>query len=467
MELIQGNCAMRNKILVKLFGLLLIITLCGDTWSDDGRYPIMKPDMATYLKWIESYENAPKAFINGKLNEKVSFGNSYSLLSHLKYIPDERDQGWFCNNCLVWAATGVMEIAHSVQTGINDRLSIQYVNSCKAGRYACCGESLLDFAIFYSLEGQTIPWSNTDAYYQDSYSICLNGSSYVSCDSISKKPSYPILYVIPERLAIHNVDHSRAIANIKNVLHQNKGLLFGFFLANDDDWDNFFDFWDDKSEDDIWNPDYSCGHTWVDGEGGSHVALLVGYNDDAINPYWILLNSWGTAKGSRPNALFRMDMNINYGCRFYYPAMGMNFYSHILMTLNIKFCPAEEVLNNDKEKMNTLRTLRNTIIDKTLLGYSLITPYYRHADEIYKILRANKKINMMTANVVEKIVEKATALNSKGASSIDKELVESILEIAKAINLKSSPELSVVIGQVKKEIRRGDIFKQLGITISE
>jgi hypothetical protein len=197
------------------------------------------------------------------------------------------------------------------------------------------------------------------------------------------------------------------------------------------------------------------------------VVLLVGYNDDDINPYWILLNSWGTAKGGRPNALLRMDMNMNYGCQFYYPATGRNFYSHLFMTLNLKFCPAEEVLTNDEEKMDILRKLRNRIMVKTMLGYSLITLYYRHAEEIYKILQANKKISMMTANVIEKIVEKARVLNSKGTLSINKELIVSILEIAKAINSKSSPELTMAIWQVKKEIRRGDIFKQLGIAISE
>ncbi|MBW2618559.1 MAG: hypothetical protein JRC92_06765, partial [Deltaproteobacteria bacterium] len=44
--------------------------------------------------------------------------------------------------------------------------------------------------------------------------------------------------------------------------------------------------------------------------------LCVGYDDtDPNNSYWIILNSWGTGPtGNRPNGLFRLSMNQNYGC---------------------------------------------------------------------------------------------------------------------------------------------------------
>ena len=69
------------------------------------RHPIMRPDRETFQKWIASYENAPLAHINPYLTEG-SLG-SYSVLSHLKYTPSERDQG-YCGNCWAWAGTGCM-----------------------------------------------------------------------------------------------------------------------------------------------------------------------------------------------------------------------------------------------------------------------------------------------------------------------------------------------------------------------
>ena len=68
----------------------------------------------------------------------------------------------------------------------------------------------------------------------------------------------------------------------------------------------------------IWNPDLYCGHSGnacpEANCGGCHAVVIVGYNDDdPNNPYWIVLNSWGSNAG-RPNGFFRMKMNMNYDC---------------------------------------------------------------------------------------------------------------------------------------------------------
>ena len=62
------------------------------------------------------------------------------LLSHMNWIPSDRDQGT-CANCWSWAGTGILEIALHSQLGIRDRLSAQYVNSNYSGGHAvlCVG----------------------------------------------------------------------------------------------------------------------------------------------------------------------------------------------------------------------------------------------------------------------------------------------------------------------------------------
>lgn len=327
---------MKRKILFGIFGFFLLLTSGGSAWSDDERYPIMKPDRATLCKWIESYENAHRAFIDEKLMERIPFEGSVDLRSHLQYTPNERQQGT-CGNCWIWAGTGVMEIALDVQEGIKDRLSVQYVNSCFTTEdgYACCGGWLENVVTIYTGADITIPWSNTNAHFQDASTTCFAGSSIVSCDSIATSPSYPVTSITDTTITTQGVSQSTAVANIKNVLAQNKAIWFGLFLATQSDWDNFYDFWDNDSESDIWNPDFSCGHTWVEGEGGGHAVLVVGYNDDyQENSYWIVLNSWGTASGNRPNGLFRLDMNMNYSCTFY---DSEYYYSFYWQTLDIEF----------------------------------------------------------------------------------------------------------------------------------
>ena len=296
---------------------------------------VMHPDRETLLKWIGDYEKAPKAYMDEAVKASIPLKGSYSLLGHLNYIPSARNQG-SCGNCWVWAGTGIMEVALDVDEGMSDRLSIQYLNSCKTtGSYACCGGNLDAFVDFYTAEGHAIPWSNTNAEFQDAGRKCSSGSSAVSCASIAAAPDYPVLSITDTTITTHGIGQAAAIANIKNVLNQGKAVSFAYYLANSSDWNNFHSFWNSEGEDVVWNPDFSCGHTWVEGEGGGHAVLCVGYNDDdPNNRYWIIVNSWGTASGGRPNAIFRLDMDMNYDCTFHYYEWCRSF---LWQTLDIEY----------------------------------------------------------------------------------------------------------------------------------
>jgi hypothetical protein len=309
-------------------------------------YPIMRLDWETLQEWEDLYNSASRAYRDPEL--VLPSRGSFSLLDHLDYTPSERNQGK-CGNCWVWAGTGIMEVALDVQEGIKDRLSVQYFTSGwhggTAGDWAGCGGNLYWFADWYDCKGFAIPWSNTNAYWQDGNRTCEDGTS-VPFDTISTSPSYPLSYCAAESIETHGVGQVQAIDNIKNVLHQDKAVSFDFALPNTEDWDVFGGFWWYEQESAIWNPDYSYGHTWVDGEGAGHAVLCVGYDDtDPNNSYWIMVNSWGTADGGRPNGIFHVDMNLNYDCAVkqddtYIP----NLYWE---TLDVAFVHSEELRYDD------------------------------------------------------------------------------------------------------------------------
>ena len=339
--------------MVSIMAVMAIVMFASTISADDhkdstqingsdytAQYPIMRPDPETLHGWVELYNSAPQAYIapEVKMMLRQSPRTSFSLLDRIDYDPVERDQGW-CGNCWVWTDTGVLEVALSAQEGIKDRLSVQYFDSCYneglGENWACCGGWASEFTYWYRANGLAIPWSNTNAQWQDGNRTCGNLSSSVPCGNISTSLNYPITNCTTTRIETHGVGKETAIANIKNVLHQNKAIDFGFFLPNSEDWNNFFDFWSYDAENAIWNPDFSSGHTWVNGEGGGHAVLCVGYNDtDPDNSYWIMLNSWGTTEG-RPNGLFYLDMNMSYDC--YFIDDHLDIYSFYWETIDVTF----------------------------------------------------------------------------------------------------------------------------------
>ena len=318
---------MKQHYLLFLVLLLLGCVFIGNSWAeDDSRYPIMRPDHQTWIQWMEDYERAPKAQIDYGLDfmlyraQGLNYATSLDLLDLIDYDPNQRNQGR-CGNCWVWAGTGVMEIAHEVQEGVFDRHSIQYLNSCRTG-FACCGGGLSGFATWYSGEGQALPWSNANASFADGGRRCSDGSSLVTCASIGTMPNFPINSITAVSIETHT-GQSAAIANIKNILNQDKGIYFGFGLPDSSAWGDFFDFWDGvggETEATLWSDtDTYCGQEWNEaaGEAGGHAVLILGYNDDDADPanhYWLALNSWGTAGGLRLNGLFRIPMDMNYDC---------------------------------------------------------------------------------------------------------------------------------------------------------
>ena len=177
------------KSLKRLFlAVLLVFSGSGLIWGQENITPnfetrnasIMRPDLDTLKEWIRRYREAPKAFIDEGIQENLqrleagNIGTSKSLLSHISYIPAERNQG-LCGNCWNWAGTGVLEIAHHVQNGVFERLSTQFLNSCKLDEYACCGGDLEMFADWYRQRGIAIPWSNTNAGFAEGGRDCLFG----------------------------------------------------------------------------------------------------------------------------------------------------------------------------------------------------------------------------------------------------------------------------------------------------
>jgi hypothetical protein len=312
---------------------------CSATSSGSGnacssplpRYPLMHPSKAELdeeeaeYKMMEKY-TAPVRLrsLTADLGPVVT---SKSLLPYISYLPAERNQG-SCGNCWVWASTGALEVEHTVDTGINNRLSIQYFNSKfnngEGQDWACCGGNIGMFTSWYNSDQTPIPWSNTNAGYGDRDRTCgySSGTNYtaVPIGTISTIPHYTLNSISYSAVATNGsgIDQSTAIANIKSAIDNNKALYYGFSYG-DSGWDDFmYTFWRDQDESAIFDPTPHNGEESI----GGHGVLLVGYN--TTDRYWLALNSWGNST-RRPNGLFRVNMDIDYDSYFNYTDEGVTY----------------------------------------------------------------------------------------------------------------------------------------------
>jgi hypothetical protein len=279
----------------------------------ENNHPVMHITSEQKALFNETVLAMPEASIDPLIQKELRLseqGSHFSLLSHLYYIPEEHDQGYI-GNCWVWAGTGCMEIALDVQLGIKDRLSIQYFDSLynngEGEDWAGNGGYAYYLADFYNEHQFIISWSNINAFYQDYNST---DSAAISADEIAVNSGYLLDSVSSSNIDTYDVAENTAVMRIKNILNQNRGVFFAFYLADDEDWKQFYNFWNHQSESDIWNNGFSDGKDWNDEEGGGHAVLCVGYDDsdpDPANHCWIMLNSWGITD-DRPNGLFRVSM---------------------------------------------------------------------------------------------------------------------------------------------------------------
>jgi PKD repeat protein len=358
---------MRNQkswkllLLLLLFGIFVInfaSAECTDgSCSGDSRYAVMHPDWDTYQQWLAEANAMPKwdatNVPNAASSPEPHPAGSYNLLHHINYVTADRNQG-DCGDCWAWAGTGVMEINRHVSTNNNDRISVQWINSRMnngaPNNFACCGGSAGGFSGFYTTFPNAIPWANTNAAFADGGSGCAAGTA-VPWASITTVPNYPITSITPVVVPITGVSQATAIANIKAMIDNNRGVYFEFGMPNDNTWwggpgsGSFGYFWNHDAETVVYDIDQFAGTTYDEvcndgnGCGGYHHVLLVGYNDSVPgSEYWIILNSWGDGSGMRPNGTFRIPWNIDYSA--VYPRVGgAGYYAFGAKTLDITWTP--------------------------------------------------------------------------------------------------------------------------------
>lgn len=301
--------------------------LFAAVFAGADEYGVMRPTKADLAAWQRQYELAPKAVFDRRFATRQG---SRSVLTYLQYTPSERNQG-SCGNCWLWAGTGALGVDLSSQAAVRDRLSVQWGNAncpTSIGGSACQGGTAGDVETLYTDIGIAVPWSNNNADWQDG-----DGGYHTTPSQITTEPNYPVASISAKAIPTH-AGQSAAIANIKNVIDQDKAVWFGFYAPTGSSGDQFMSFWSSKSSTAVFDMDIYDGLTW-DADGWGHAMLLVGYNDeDPDNQYYTILNSWGSS-AARPAGTLRIKMDMDYDAVSY--SGGASYYNVSFFTYDISW----------------------------------------------------------------------------------------------------------------------------------
>ena len=123
-QLVKTACDVRQSLLISVVFLgALVFGFAQDANSVRAEHATMHFTPEEKHLWMAEHLLAPQ-LAAGK-NAAKDFPCSLTLLVRSPYVPSERDHGASCGNCWQWEGTGIMEIAHDVQSGVHDRLSVR------------------------------------------------------------------------------------------------------------------------------------------------------------------------------------------------------------------------------------------------------------------------------------------------------------------------------------------------------
>jgi hypothetical protein len=126
----------------------------------------------------------------------------------------------------------------------------------------------------------------------------------------------------------------------------------------------------------------------------------------------------------------------------------------------------ESILGEEsQERLVHLRRFRDEKLLSNDTGKEYVDLLYNHSEEVDFLLEDNPDLSAYTAEVMDKLEPDATALLNGEEITISKELVGDIVALLTEFEAEASPGLKVTIKRATRMIKRGTIFKLLGITV--
>ena len=128
-------------------------------------------------------------------------------------------------------------------------------------------------------------------------------------------------------------------------------------------------------------------------------------------------------------------------------------------------CPAVVALKNESDSLHLLRDFRDGVLNQTGNGKEYIDLYYTNASEISLIMMNDSDVKNRMEILLRQLVPLVIPLMERENVILTSEMKDEIELLLDALETKGSPFLKAAIKRVRKELNKGEIFKDMGFEI--
>lgn len=355
------------QLLNVLIGLLIISCDSAPLKNVDNRnlnYGYMKASSTTMLRWTDEYRALSKITLKNetKISSMTSLPDQYFLppMSFPFGTPSIWNQGQ-CGNCWIWASSVALNyitnpVINSNSSQLKAPFNIQFFDSVFSFLFSCqpfskypnfCGAcagggpeqftSMLNDSYFPNENNNkpVLRWTEPLPNYEDgdpkkcsvhdplpNGTLCPDNICPIT-GTCGRTKTYPVIHYndFKSKVNTQNIIYlegrfgtigiaeeltqDNAITIMENLLTNNIPVLLQMNLTKDF-YSDFGDFFQNQSDNAIFDPSKYCGQT---NTAGGHVVVIIGY--DKMNDYWLVQNSWGTTN-LRPLGQFRLKRTLTH-----------------------------------------------------------------------------------------------------------------------------------------------------------
>jgi hypothetical protein len=128
-------------------------------------------------------------------------------------------------------------------------------------------------------------------------------------------------------------------------------------------------------------------------------------------------------------------------------------------------CPAVITLKGEHGHLNLLRNFRDNRLHQTEGGREYINLYYLCAPEISLLIMNDSEVKAELGRILQQFMPLLTLSMQEEKVALPSGIQEELRLLLDTFEVKGSPFLKAVVKKVRKDLRRGDVFKNLGFEV--